>query len=285
MTNTAATLDDDTGLWSQAVPRLGFQHSGILSLMLALSSYQLSRTEPLDSAKFLGLAEHHMTAALQSATGLLQQLNNENSPALYITAVLVCFTAFAKGPHRGNLLLVASDGQVPWLSLMRGVRLVIKSVGWSYIFSGVLAPYFPRSSPQGEMEKAVSSAALDPGEVEDWRASLDDISDPIDVCSEQPLRKTYRQDLEDLKSYFESTFGKGHHSRVDVHGQMEVVFHWIYQLDDAFVAGLSTKDPIALIILGYFCVLLRTLERYWFLEGWASHIMREILQSSKASRK
>lgn len=284
MMNTAGTMGDETGLWSQGVPRLGFQQPGILSLILALSSYQLARLQPLDSSRFLSLAEQHMTPALQSATGLLQHLSSENSSALYITAVLICFTAFAKGPSPGDLLIVSNDGQVPWLSLIRGVRLVVHTVGWSYIFSGVLAPCFPKPD-EGRDKKAPSPSPLPPNEIEDWRSSLDGISDLIEVCSEQQLRQTYRHDLAELKGCCESTFGKGHHAGVNVDGQMQIVFHWIYQLEDSFVAGLTQKDPIALIILGHFCVLLRTLERYWFLEGWASHIMEEILKSSNASRK
>lgn len=60
---------------------------------------------------------------------------------------------------------------------------------------------------------------------------------------------------------------------------------WIYQLDDIYIAGLNKKEPVSLIILGHFCVLLRTLEEYWFIEGWAVHIMDEILRTSEARRR
>jgi hypothetical protein len=283
MTNTAATLEDDNRFWSEGIPRLGFQHPGVLSLVLALSSYHLVKARPSDAPKFFTLAERHMTVALPSATTLVQNLDPENGPALYVTAMLVCFTAFAKGPCPGNMLLVADDGQVPWLSLLRGVRLVITKIGWPCIFSGALAPYFPGKDVGKDAETASPNPTeLPAGEAEDWRISLSKISGLIDRHEEREIREAYTHNFRELQRCYDSTFSPGSHAKSDVEGKMQVIFSWIYQLDDSFVDGLNQKDPIALLMLAHFCVLLQTLNRYWFLEGWALHILDEILQSSSA---
>lgn len=290
MTSTAATLEDENRFWSEGIPRLGFQHPGVLSLVLALSSYHLIKTRPFDAPRFFTLAERHMTVALPSATTLVQSLDPENGPALYVTAMLVCFTAFAKGPYPGNMLLVADHDQVPWLSLLRGVRLVVTKIGWPCIFSGALAPYFPGKGDEKNNSKDAktmnpASTELLPGEIEDWRSSLSKISILIDGHEEQEVRDAYAHDYEGLLRCYESTFTTRSHAKLDVEGKMQVIFSWIYQLDDPFVDGLGQNDPIALLMLAHFCVLLQTLSRYWFLEGWASHILGEILRSSPACRE
>lgn len=282
MTTTAQTLGDDIKLWSEAVPQLGFQHPCILDLMLALSSYQLARLKPHNAPRFLELAEKHSNFALQEATEFLKHLNSETSAPLYVIAVLICFTALAKGPTPGHLLLVAEHGQVSWLSLLGGVKFAVSTSGWSSIFSGALADYQPQ--PEKEQKESPPSEPLATG-IEDWRSSLIDISDLIAVVGVQQVRNAYEHEMEVLLGCFESTFGKGRNSRQTVKGTMQVVMSWVYQLDDVFIEQLENKDPIALIILGYFCVLFSTIERYWFIEGWARHTIQEILHISESCRR
>ncbi|KAH6951250.1 hypothetical protein BKA56DRAFT_638555 [Ilyonectria sp. MPI-CAGE-AT-0026] len=283
MTNTVTTLGNDHALWREGAPRLGFQHPCILDLMLALSAYHLARLSPLDSTRYLRLAEQHSTAALQAAAVLLNSLIPETSPALYIVSVLICFVSLAKGPSPGNLLLVAEDGQVPWLSLLWGVRLIVNTTGWSAIFSGTLAEYFPKPSEDKHDEPVQSLSTIHCPE--DWRSSLNDVSSLTALIAEPRFRDAYQRELEILTGCCETTFGRGQQYHSGVIGKMEIVLSWIYQLDDTYVEGLSKKDPVSLIILGHFCVLLHTLEHYWFIEDWAVHIMTEILRSSEATKR
>ncbi|KAF5012824.1 hypothetical protein FDECE_1113 [Fusarium decemcellulare] len=289
ITTTANTLHsgEQSGLWCVGVPRLGFQYPYILALILSMSSYHMARQRPLDAVRYLQLAEQHSTTALQTATLLLSQLNPANSPALYITSVLICFLSFAKGPSQGNLLLIAEDGQVPWLYLLRGVRLVVSTTGWSSVFSGVLAEYYPKSDEKQEQqqpEDLIDPALTGPSD-EDWRSSLNDIADLIDVFVEDRFKEAYKHELQVLTDCCEKTFGKGQNSSLTMAGKMDVVFVWIYQLGDVYVEGLRNKDPVPMIMLGHLCVLLRTIEGYWFIQGWASHMMNEILRYSERSRK
>ena len=287
MNHTARTLGHDS-LWLEGVPELGFQYPCILSLVLAFSAHHQARRQPADAPRLLPLAERHSNKALQSATQLLQYLDKANSPALYISSVLICFTAFANGPTPGNLLLVAEDGQVPWLSLLGGVRLVINTMGWSSVFSGPLAKHFPGSEESNETAKERDSPkaeSSEPGNDENWRSSLNEISDLIPVFAEEPFRTAYATELARVTQCYETTFGRGRDAAHDTQGQMQTIMSWIYGVDDTFVEGVKRRDPIPLIILGHFSVLLRTLEQYWFVEGWGPHLMQEILRISEASGK
>ncbi|PTB38457.1 hypothetical protein M441DRAFT_82594 [Trichoderma asperellum CBS 433.97] len=284
MTTTAQTLGDDIKFWSEGVPQLGVQHPCILELILALSSFHLARLKPDNAPRYLELAEKHSTFAIQEATEFLKHLDSETSAPLYVIAVLICFTALAKGPTPGHLLLVAEHGQISWLSLLRGVKFVVSTSGWPSIFSGALADYQPQPEKEKQQEEPSLSKPLVTG-IEDWRLSLNGISDLIAVVGVQRARNAYEHEMEVLLGCFESTFGKGRDSRQTIKGTMQAVMSWVYQLNDVFIEQLENKDTIALIILGHFCVLLSTIERYWFIEGWARHTIQEILHISEACRR
>ncbi|KXJ86343.1 hypothetical protein Micbo1qcDRAFT_236903 [Microdochium bolleyi] len=291
ITRAAATLvepgeHNGLDLWREGVPRLGFQYPCILDLVLAFSAYHLARDRPPDeAARFSLTAEHHCTAALREATVLLREFDAPSSPALYIISVLVCFTALAQGPRPGNLFLVANDGQVPWLSLIKGVKLVVTMSGWSSVFSGPLAQYLPNPRPEGTWsEEKPRTPNVEAGS-EDWRISLNSISDLVDLCAQPGSRTQYKAELKILEDCYETTFGKGHHATPDHTGKMQSVMMWIYRLEEPLVQGLQERDPVALILLSHFCVLLHTLRGFWFIRGWAQHVLNELLQQSEASRK
>ncbi|RKL07321.1 hypothetical protein BFJ68_g9824 [Fusarium oxysporum] len=289
MTRTASTLGDGSSqslLWSEGAPRVGFQHNCILKLILSLSSYHLARLKPIDGQRYSLIAETHLTAALQPAMMLISNLGGDNSPAAYLTSVLICFVALAKGPSPGNLLLTNIEGQVSWLHLLRGVRLVVESTGWSSIFSGMLAEYAPIPGDDTSEHSATTDPALMVDVIEDWRSSLNGISHLIAQLAEEKLGNAYDRELQALTACFERTFHKGQDATLDIIGKLQDVVGWVYRLGDDYMEGLRQRDLISTVILGHFCVLLRTVEaQFWFMHGWAAHIMGEILVISPNSRQ
>lgn len=285
---TADTLHDGSqkGLWREGAPRLGFQYPCLLDLILSLSSYHLARLNSADERRYLGHAERHFSAALPIATLMTSSLNQVNAPAVYVNSVLICFIMFAKGPGTSNLFVPEENGSVPWLHLIRGVRVVIKTTGWASIFSGTLAPCMPVTPDEPITNESQAESALSAKAQEDWRLSLSSVSDLSDVFSEARYKKVFNYELEVLTNCFEKTFRKGRHADPGASGRLEEVILWIYQVSDTYVQRLSEKDPVALMILGHFCALLSTVERqYWFLQGWSAHTMDTVLCESGKTRR
>ncbi|OAA54697.1 Alcohol dehydrogenase superfamily, zinc-containing [Cordyceps fumosorosea ARSEF 2679] len=183
-TTVTSTTVGDARLWRDEAPRLGREHPCNFHATLSLAGYHLARLRPGDSRRYLRLAEDHYAAAARDATRMLPRLDEGNCQALYIVTVLICFTAFARGPSEGDLLLVAREGCVPWVSLLRGVRLVLETIGSAsekerlgHKMSTHLAavsvaqgrPLEVRSRPTpkpgpGELLLAVKSVALNPAD-------------------------------------------------------------------------------------------------------------------------
>ncbi|KAK8146677.1 hypothetical protein G3M48_002730 [Beauveria asiatica] len=313
-TVTAPTLGD-ARLWRDAAPRLGREHPCIFHIMLSLSAYHVVRlrgpaTTTTTSAADcrLRLAEHHYEAAVRLAVPMLPRLDVGNCQALYIVTVLICFTAFARGPSsEGDLLLVAQQqGLVPWMSLLRGVRFVIETVGSSTVFSGFLAPV-PETTPDEASCRGGGGGGGGGGACRsgcggvsarrawNWRETLGRIQDVAakrktgsDANDAAAAAKMYERAIESLTRCFETTFGEEKEEEEEkedaavpkkcTHGQVHVVMAWAYTLDPDFVAKLAERDHVSLVLLGHFAILVQTLGRYWFIEGWGEHILRQVRQ-------
>ncbi|CVK84547.1 related to Rtm1p [Fusarium proliferatum] len=216
MTRTASTLGGGSGsgtlLWSEA--------------------FHVARIKPVDEQRYSLIAETHLTAALQPAMILISNLGGDNGPAAYLTSVLICFIALAKDPSPGNLLLANIEGQVSWLHLLRGVRLVVESAGWSSIFSGTLAQYAPLPSGDTLEHTAATNPNLMADGIEDWRSSLNRISNLIAQLAEENMDNVYDRELEALTACFERTFCRGQDAALDTVGRLQDVIGWVYRLGD-----------------------------------------------------
>lgn len=51
---------------------------------------------------------------------------------------------------------------------------------------------------------------------------------------------------------------------------------WAYRLSKQFRDDLEAHQPVALIILAYWCVLLHLVDHYWFVNGAARQLLEDI---------
>ena len=275
--DVAHTLGDQ-GLWQQGVPKLCFQYPCNLSLLLALSAYHLAGQQPDRARVLIEVAEKHSVESLQNVGFYLDSMKKEDIPALYIFSVLLCFTTMAKGPEPGNLLIVAKKGQVPWLKLLRGVRLIVSTAGWSSIFSGPLEPYALKEDEETNSKKQQEDNTMDQcakGE-EDWRQSWNLVLKDLDCLNDIRVKAACVHEIEVLLGCFEATFGCEQNADINAEGQPQVIFSWLYGVEDDFIESLHGNNPTSLVILAHFCVLLKTIDHYWFVQGWPQHILDEL---------
>ncbi|TQN64990.1 Sterol uptake control protein 2 [Colletotrichum shisoi] len=267
MCHTAITLGE-SHVWREHVPKLGFKHHYMLHMVLAISAQHLARLRPAQARHYETLAERHSTSALPAVASLIPRLDKDNCQALYHTTVLVCFSTFAKKPTPGHLLAVAEDGEVPWWGLMRGVRIVVQNVGIQTIISGL-----PDESVILEQHWTHCPALPEPvHEAVLWETRLEELADLV-ATTPDAERDMLTASLGALRDCFRMTFGTEAEPEKRVLGRFEIVMRWLYNTDDDFVARLQQRQALPLILLGHFAVLLQLLEHFWFMEGWAEHLL------------
>lgn len=274
--------------WSVDCPKIGFENPHTLHLILTYSALHLSRHEP-DEGRRCALHDEavlHFATALEQTRLELSRLGRDNAHALYVSSMLVCFCTFAKGPSAGDFLVfTAGGGDEPatWLQLIRGVRLIIETMGSPFVFDpdGPLREMV-RQRPEDDMalargeERRARSRQHRP----DWRAPVNKLR--LHICAlmdpagpDQLLKDVCRQSLSALEVIVpacEAMWGKTPDEPLES-DQETSVYGWLYRLEKDYTCYLQRKEQIALVVFAYFALLLKELEVYWFMEGWAEHII------------
>ncbi|KAF4546560.1 C6 finger domain-containing protein [Lasiodiplodia theobromae] len=254
-------------MWRIAVPQLGFDHPCVLHNAMAFAAMHLAYLRPTRRAHYAALAAHHSTIGLQQTSDLLLHLARENCHAIYVSAVLVCFYVFAKGPSPGDFLVFGEHGPSEWLPLLKGVRCIIELFGHDVLWTGPLAAMGsgPRTASQPIAVKFRKPRV-------DWERPFDDLRQLV-ALSGHPDAQTYMNALEGLAQCYEGVFGKGPDAEYNGTTANQVHLGWLYRMEEQFVVCLHQKHPLALIILAYFSPLLKSMEPLWFMEGWAEHLI------------
>lgn len=269
--STARTTVEDAhgcAVWQNHVAQWATQFPSILHLILAFSALHLSHEEPVLRDQYLQQADDHFTFGVQSVTSVLSELNAETCQKVYLSAVLVCFTYFGRGPPTGEYLVFSDNGPAEWLVLMHGVRLILQS-HHEEVFSGILKPSVntdqPSMSPslQSEMQEHITQVQ--------GLQRLVDLQHSWDAAD----RVIYVSAIDNLTSTLEEVYGKRSLQKPAV-GLMHILMGWLYRLPREFVAHLEQKEPLALVILGHWAGLLKFMESVWFMEGWAEHVLNGV---------
>lgn len=248
-TLTYLTLSDQVeiqDLWQRKIPELAFSNTFLLRVIFAISALHLYRTT--SDTHYLSYALTKYQEALQSSSSVLLAISASNCHALYACAALGFLFEFGT-PNDGESLLYTKDGTLaPWILHVRGVRIII-SCSWLDLQSGILAPLLnPESDHEG---------------VEGLDDSLFRFEEHIrSIGCSDALLSTYSIAIREL---------------VKCSKMVEVgFFAWMCQPSDEFANLLAEKDPFALVIFGYSCILLRDAEpRYW-IQGQARCLLHEV---------
>ena len=259
--------------WTRNVPRIGLSYHFVLHLAFSIAAYHLSRLhlENPEHGTYATLAVDHLSIGLTEMTPALANLNDDNCGALYVAATLVCYCTFAAGPSGpGDLLLCDVDGSGAgrWSPLIRGLVYIRQAARPEALWSGLMAPLGPDA---GEDGLGKPTFERDGFARVDWVDHFDQLQELVsreDVAN----REVYIHCFESLQGIYAATYGDND-GRYDGPPQNAFVHGWIYRAKDEYITCLRTKEPLALILLAHFALLLRTMKRDWFLDGWTEHLL------------
>ncbi|KAF2099528.1 hypothetical protein NA57DRAFT_55491 [Rhizodiscina lignyota] len=273
MTSSSSFFADNrqnAQFWQVKVPQLGFEHHFILRLLLAISALHIARDSPERQESSKARAEEHYVAALRAITALLPHVNETNCHALFLASTLVCHYSFGKGPTPGDYLAFSNVGQPEWLRLFKGVRAIIESNPDVVKASGVLP-----SVAQGEMQKHEPNLPKRSNHF-DFRTQFERIRRVIAAQSPSPESEIYMEALDSLENCFAATYEGKSDAWDERSRSSHIMFRWLYQASEPFVARMQDKRPMAIVIFSFFAVLMKEHADVWTLDGWAEHIMTGI---------
>ncbi|EKG12855.1 hypothetical protein MPH_10098 [Macrophomina phaseolina MS6] len=254
-------------IWRTTIPQMGFTHHYLLQLALALSAFQLARQQPERAAYLRNLAGQYQDAAVQRVTALLPGMNRDNCDQLYVAAVLISSLSFASGPTPGEYLLISDKGASGWLVLNRGARAILE-LQKEILFSGRLSVMFRIAARR--LRTAFASGPLPTicEEARTFRSYL------VGLAVTEPNINTYLEAFDRLLWTLKGTMDAQEIG--EANDSSMFLFSWIYCLEENFILCLQQHQPLALVILSYFTVMVYHCRTSWFIEGWSEHIMTGI---------
>ncbi|KAJ5740587.1 hypothetical protein N7493_000459 [Penicillium malachiteum] len=255
---------DSHDLWQKHLPEWGIEFPPILHLILALSALHLGHEQPSLRDKYIQEADNHFTFGIRSVRAIISQLNAENCQRIYISAVLICFIYFGRGPRAGEYLVFSDTGPAEWIVLMQGVKLILQS-HHEKVFSGLLEPQ--DEEVVYELTPAMRS------ELHEHTVHLQAVQRFVEEQNiDEAERSMYNSAITDLFEITRKVYEKVSGGKSGV-ALMDSVIGWLYRRPEEFILRLQQKDSYGLVILAYWALLLKYIESTWFMEGWSKHVL------------
>ena len=262
-TTTCFSLSNDPSkqqIWQVAVPREAASHDFLLHALLAISAMNLCYVNPTKRHLYERAAVNHRNLALIKSIPALNEVTADNCHALFAMSSIISVLCFVL-PYGAQWITLSDpvNDIVSVSQLICGVKTVLHSAReWIALGSlGGLLNYIWDSTTLALPEEA--------------RIAFENLFDMNKrETRDGSIRDLYNATIQDLKHAFEI--------HTVVMGEPGLVFTWLLVVHASYVAQLEKKEPMALVILAHYAVLLHTSNRQWWLEGRGARLVHVICQ-------
>ncbi|KAK4693648.1 hypothetical protein P7C71_g3792, partial [Lecanoromycetidae sp. Uapishka_2] len=267
-TETCYTLSDrpeSHELWRVNALQVAFQHPFLMRGILAISALHLSCLRPDKQNHYAQIAIKQQDAALGSFRAIMSNMDQSNCDAFFALSSLIVVYGFESPKNSDSLGMFNCNGQDSddWLPLIRGVNSVLQNV-WPWIKNGRLRGLI-HDHQQQQPQKGLPSV------LEEQLAQLEKLCESS--ADGHDAIEAYQQALMFLRMCFVRM-----NNRPSYECEVSIAFLWPVMIPQEYISMLNMRRPEALIILAHYCVILHHLDDYWWVRGWAMHIIEYIHQ-------
>ncbi|KAL9053640.1 MAG: hypothetical protein Q9206_003852 [Seirophora lacunosa] len=259
---TTSNRADSHELWRITVPKEGINHNFLMRGILAVAALHLSHLYPDRAVEYQHIADSHQDRALGSFQAAITDMNESNCHAFFALSSLIVVYKFASPRTPGSLAFTYdSEDSTNWLAMIRGVNSILQP-SWPWVENGPL---------RGLLQPGVfdTSDTRLPKPADHQLRQLAELCEAATGGDEAV--EAYKAAVKALRRCFAKIF-----TRSSVECEVGTAFTWPVEVPDKFIELLHTRSPEALVILAHYCVVLHHLDRYWWIEGWAVHVMDSI---------
>lgn len=96
--STIADTEEQFAVWQVHVAQWAIEFPSILHLMLSFFALHMGHEKPEMLDQYLQQADDHSTFGVQSVTAILSEPNADTCQKVYVSAVMICFAYFGRGP-------------------------------------------------------------------------------------------------------------------------------------------------------------------------------------------
>lgn len=278
-------------LWQTTIPSLAFANPFLLHSVAALSSMHLAHLCSVsDSPAHVQAALHHQDAALKLIRPSINDINQQNASAMFVSAFLVSiFDIASHSPDATPLFSPSSNSPSalplnPFNDLSNANSstlcdppffaqdsttfltdshndIIAQLQTIFHLLRGVIAVMAAsedsiRTGPVASLVNQIPSNNAAPAAL-DVECALDRLAA---FCAVAQEGGSCMRAIKDLRLTFRNVG--------TTPARFHAVFKWAVTVDDGFLAALRSGEEIALVVVGIFGVLFHGLDGWWWTRGW-----------------
>jgi hypothetical protein len=227
--------------------------------MMAITALHIAYLKPTGSESYLLRASHHHTLALPLIASALTKVTEENCHALHCCGHLVTKFAFAVPRGSSALFPTLNDELLSeWFSLVRGAYYIY-TFALEWLSAGPLRSSLEISN---DLDAEFSQNPTD-SHYARLLLLFPDISSGDDIACREAvniLRKGLALAAHPDQTIPIKTFA----------------LLWPARIPQHFIEMMNERKPKALVVLAHYCVMLKMIESFWFMNGCAARLLHPI---------
>lgn len=191
----------------------------------------------------------------------MQNSDPSSAETLFLFSVLTIYFALASPRKNDGALFIEESGFPDWMFLLLGTREFMRIAGAQS--RGPMAPLLRHGAERWLLRESK------PEPVSQARRHLDGMRSSMAPGQVDPARRDiYLRAIEELDKSF-SVFDVAGSDNCDIIDP----FVWIFEVAEDLLPLLRIPTQEAVAIFAFFAVLIRRLEKQWWLKGWAEHLI------------
>lgn len=236
--------------WTSWIISLSLSSPSLMDAILGLSAYHLRYLNASDKAIYAASHKYMARAIDHHARQLRDGINSENAEVIFATSAFIAFHSASEG----GFLVCDNQGIVThWFHPWQGIRAVLE-VGGHYIQNVEIRKLVHEWQLDEDIQRAHSQQAFNFLVDDIQREELDSITIEAYRSSVAYLSKIYAGPLESH------------------------IFKFNAMVSRRFIELVAAQDPRSLTIVGYFFMLLKKLDRVWWLQGTAEREFKVLVE-------
>ena len=264
-------------VWATLMPKIALSHEWLMHGLLAMSALHIVHLYPEEGGIYWSRAAMHQDQALQGQQNALANATRENGDALFAFSVVIVYLAFASSYAPSGDEIVPLQGLIECLHMFRGVRAIRPAVR-HFVEDSLLAPLLDLHP--GNIK---SSPAFREGHTEDHFARL-----LLFASTNADLNED--DDMNDTESFAAAASSlRVSYLKVEAIpvGQpiAPPIWLWAVRLPGSFIMRVRDRQPVPLVLIAHWCVLLAQIHHYWFIQGWVDRTMNDITRCLPAEHQ
>ncbi|KAJ5314127.1 Cutinase [Penicillium atrosanguineum] len=268
------TNDQTERIWVDVVPGLAYDISFLLQGILACTALHMAYLTPEMRQEYTLRAYYHQDTAIPQFRHAINYPDEQNCDAIMSFAyILVIYSLATDTESSKNPLLIVEDEIVDgemnlilpqWLHFIRAGCSMLCEV-WDIIENG------PASALAYTWESQLKDQEIEAGDLP-YLPYFKSLVPSDGSWSEESIRIYHvtATALAESFAYLESAKGNYQVNPWNILGV------WPVRVEMAFFSLISEKHPGALIILAYYCIILKDMEKLWYFEGRPAKLLVSI---------